>query len=286
MREYLVSDLAVPADHVRVLNDADATRMAILSILYDLRDNAEIQRGDAIIIYYSGHGASYDVGEVFKNNFGSIEAICPVDRGAEDAQHGTIVDISDREINLFLTELSSKKGDNITLVLDCCFSAGVPRSADPQFESSSPLQSRVTSPLVDSLQKMLSAAENNPHKGWTSGSALSENWTPDVSSYVLLASCQDFERSWECSDGTGGDFTIALLAALRSHPPHTISFVDLIRHIGHLRRQRPCAVGNRISNSVFHLEYGMPERNYESGNDPYTLGALFRWFLTRTGLGY
>jgi len=281
MKEYLTSDLSVPENHIRTLTDAAATRTAILSVLYDLRDDEKIQRDDAILIHYSGHGASYDE----LKTVGSIEAICPVDRGVEDAHQGTILDISDREINLFLTELSRSKGDNVTLILDCCFSAGVTRGSNAS--TNNLVRSRGALPLANSLQRMLLATENNRRKHLTGISLLSPDWRPDVSSCVVLAACQDFERAWECNDGTGGDFTIALLRALRSHPLHTTTFVDLIERIGSLRRQRPCAVGNRIRDSVFRLGPGGPAPSSNIGRDHdvshSTIGGLVRWFLTSLG---
>jgi hypothetical protein len=238
LKEYLELDLSVPPGHVRILTDADATRAAILSALYDLRDNPNIHRGDAILIHYAGHGASYDCPD--KN--GSIEALCPVDRGTENTDHEIVLDISDREINVFLTELSSAKGDNVTFVLDCCYAGGAAR-AEKEFRA------REVPPLADSLEKMLLAADNNPRKQ-ASGSVRAEHWTPDWSSHVVLAACQDYERAWECSDGNGGDFTIALLKALRFLPHHT-SYRGLIEHIGRLRRQKPCAVGSHVDNPIF-----------------------------------
>jgi hypothetical protein len=251
LKEYLEADLSVPTNHIRILTDAAATRTAILSALYDLRDNAEIQRGDAMIIHYSGHGASYEADEFHDNTVDAIEAICPVDRGVEDPCQGTVLDISDREINLFLSELCRTKGDNITLILDCCFSPAVPRPSPSVFIS------RGAPPLLGSLQSMLHAAENNPRKRWAAGAALTPDWIPDVSSYVVLAACQDYERAWECSDGKGGDFTIALLHALRAYPPHTLTYADLISHIGRLRRQQPCAVGSHIGRSIFNYRPGL-----------------------------
>jgi len=271
-----------------VLTDADATRAAILSVLYShLRDNENIQRGDAILIHYSGHGASYDVNEIF-NISGSIEAICPVDRGVEDTGHGTVLDISDREINLFLTELASVKGNNITLVLDCCYAGGAARTE-------AAFQFRQAEPLDRSLKNMLLAAEDNPHKQWASGSALAENWKPDLSSHVVLAACQDFERAWECGDDKGGDFTVALLKALRSLPLDTTTYHDFIKRIGRLPRQQPYAVGSRVGNVIFTPgppkqitpEPKEAEKHLEPVSD-YTFGltGLLRGMGSLTGLNW
>ncbi|KAI0309267.1 hypothetical protein OF83DRAFT_1037241, partial [Amylostereum chailletii] len=134
MREYLVSDLSVPRSHVKFLTefvheycvetDGLPTRVNILDALYShFRDNPEIQYGDNMIFYFSGHGSSYRASECFTSeagSVGSIEAICPADRGTSThGQHG-VLDISDRELNTIFSEISSLKGPNITVILDCC----------------------------------------------------------------------------------------------------------------------------------------------------------------------
>jgi len=269
IRQYLISDLSVPADHIRSLTDANATRTAILSALYDLRDNEKIRRGDAILIHYSGHGASYDTREVFKKDVGSIEAICPVDRGVEYPGQEPVLDISDREINLILSELAGAKGDNSTLALDCSFLPAISHYSTSHLK---PTMSRGTAPLDKSLHRMLLAAENNPRKR-CSGSTLVEDWIPDLSSHVVLAACQDLERAWECSGDQGGDFTVALLKALKSLPLNTSTYRDLIGSIGRLDRQQPCAVGESVDNSVFNhsLEpqyHGIPRTSERSHKFP------------------
>ena len=78
--------------HVHLLHNA--SREAILDVLYDLRDNIHIQFGDNILIHFSGHGSSYDAESFFEtgvSSAGSIETICPSDRSTS----WEIPDISD-----------------------------------------------------------------------------------------------------------------------------------------------------------------------------------------------
>ena len=101
MYQYVVSELGVAAEHVRVLLSSSAvypnlrydaaTRNNILAALYDhLRDNPDIQIGDNILFYFSGHGARYSMSPAdfpaVDRHRGSdpvyVEALCPADRSA------------------------------------------------------------------------------------------------------------------------------------------------------------------------------------------------------------
>ncbi|KZT04809.1 uncharacterized protein LAESUDRAFT_284879 [Laetiporus sulphureus 93-53] len=121
--EFLKISLQVPKENMIVLLDGDAIRDEILKSLHShLRDNVRIHYGDAIIIYFAGHGTIYET-----HVREPMEAIMPIDSGFELPDGTHVVDISDRQINLFLQELYDAKGGNITVVTDCCYSAGSTR---------------------------------------------------------------------------------------------------------------------------------------------------------------
>ena len=125
--------MKVPADHIRLLlsppvssvcapeSQLIPTRSNILTALYDhLRDNRNIRKGDNLLFYFAGHGSRYAASDVFQDTGEMIETLCPADRGV--SVDGAILDISDRELSIFLEELRAEKGDHITVVLDCCHS--------------------------------------------------------------------------------------------------------------------------------------------------------------------
>ncbi|PBL01571.1 hypothetical protein ARMGADRAFT_1071119 [Armillaria gallica] len=63
----------------------------IVRMLHSLIDNQEIDPGDNMLIYFSGHGACYYCSENFlisecDNNICPIEALCPLDRDTVDAK--------------------------------------------------------------------------------------------------------------------------------------------------------------------------------------------------------
>ncbi|PBK82758.1 hypothetical protein ARMGADRAFT_891942, partial [Armillaria gallica] len=94
----------------------------------NLSTNPKIQCNDNIIIYFTGHGSSYKCSDYYIEGGpsveGYIEALCPMDRTSSSGTDDSIPDISDREINTILTEISRTKGPHITFVPNCCYSVG------------------------------------------------------------------------------------------------------------------------------------------------------------------
>ncbi|KAK0505481.1 hypothetical protein EDD18DRAFT_1049419, partial [Armillaria luteobubalina] len=156
-REYLTTDLGVPGMRIQLLLGSKKynpessksrddpmypSRVRITTTLLSLIDNPKIKKGDNIIIYYAGHGSSYqcsdysdvedaDYHEISPGSTGYIEALCPIDRDTVDENGNIIPDISDREFNTILTLISRAKGNHITVILDCCHSASVSREVPP-----------------------------------------------------------------------------------------------------------------------------------------------------------
>ncbi|KAK0232352.1 hypothetical protein EDD85DRAFT_970834 [Armillaria nabsnona] len=125
MEKYFVEDLGVPKDRIQRLLDpigqktADSstspTRANIIRTLYSLIDNPAIMRGDNIVVYFAGNGAFYDAQEYYCDkvppevsiaSMRSIQALCPMDHGASDDTGSEIPDISVREIDAIVTQIS------------------------------------------------------------------------------------------------------------------------------------------------------------------------------------
>ncbi|KAK0437249.1 uncharacterized protein EV420DRAFT_1219552, partial [Desarmillaria tabescens] len=135
MRKFLINDLGIPEHRIQyLLGPHDPTtgdplapsHANIINTLHSLISNEEIQRGDNIIIYYAGHGSSYQrsmhsatAKSKYSRNFCPVEALCPIDRDTKDVDGRWIPDISDRELNVLFTEISRVKGHKITFILDC-----------------------------------------------------------------------------------------------------------------------------------------------------------------------
>lgn len=99
------------------LTNEDATRDAILGAFSThLIENTKIEQGDAIILFYAGHGSRVKAPVGWAATDGFIETLCPHDERMKDDEGEEIYGIPDRTINLILRDLAAKKGDNIVCV--------------------------------------------------------------------------------------------------------------------------------------------------------------------------
>ena len=188
--EYFINHLSVPpgnitkllarhGDEESVRSSADyPTRKNILSKLWSLHQDPRIRYGDTIVIFYAGHGSSYNIRRLCFKKSGRnrinveevretlnpsgplMDAIAPVDRGEEDSDPdyiGTRVpDICDRELNAIFTLTRQKKGPNIVFIADCCYSASIARDA-----SASVKYRALPSSGGDQVERMLSRGQCN-----------------------------------------------------------------------------------------------------------------------------
>ncbi|PBK64990.1 hypothetical protein ARMSODRAFT_865321, partial [Armillaria solidipes] len=131
MEKYFIEDLRVPRDRIQLLlgsrehtspdDPLCPSRTHITDMLLGLATNDEIHNGDNIIIFYSGHGSCYEKEEDGLGESEYVEAFCPIDRSPG------VPDISDRELNSILTQITRAKGHQITVILDCCHASSVSR---------------------------------------------------------------------------------------------------------------------------------------------------------------
>ncbi|KAK0217546.1 peptidase C14, caspase domain-containing protein, partial [Armillaria nabsnona] len=125
MRQFFL-DIGVPESRIHLLLDDTATRNNITRILYGAITSSEIMPGDAMIVYYAGHGSNYHClthSTPSKPKCSSrscpIEAICPIDRDKLGVNGEPIPDISDCELNSIFKEITHTKGNNLTFIADC-----------------------------------------------------------------------------------------------------------------------------------------------------------------------
>ena len=113
MRDYLQVHLGVPSSQIRDLRDSEATRATIMEEIKAISLNNKIKEGDPILIYFAGHGGSAATPDGWVGSTGTIELLIPHDHSSslEDTnpKHG----IPDRTLGALLSDLASKKGDNI-----------------------------------------------------------------------------------------------------------------------------------------------------------------------------
>lgn len=263
MKSWLTESLHVDAKRIQILDSHDLTaRDSIISTLWSLCENGNIQPDDPILIHFSGHGTSYDAREIFPGSYKSIEAILPSDRGTR-VEGRIVLDIMDYELHSILDDLSKEKGNNITLTLDCCYSSGVSRNVSPLGEPDrlGPISGiRFSGPLKGYLKDMLHVMDEGRLKhNRPKAPKFEENWVRNKEAFVTLAACLDHEQAFD------GYFTPALLSALRSLEPSKATYRQLSEKIPAImkdvgmdvfkfQQQQPIAIGQNIDELIFRWD--------------------------------
>lgn len=232
------------------LRDEQASRASILSAFSSLRDNAKYKKDEAaIIIYYAGHGAQTDKPEEWKDWITSgerIEMLCPSDIGCPvtiNGQEDVIQGIPDRTISVQLNHISDVKGNNITLVLDCCSSAGMNRG-----EESETLIRRISNPppFKNSTDKEL---WEHGTRGGGSADGFSGKFH---ASHVLLAACGRDQFAREHPLTKQGFFTYSLMQVLNGNDINTLTYTSLIHKMRMPPWQTPHCEGQGVYRQLFN----------------------------------
>jgi len=262
VNDYLAKYLQVSKDHIVLLENA--CRNEMIDALYNLRDNGKILFGDNILIYYSGYGSSYNSGTLIQGQWSQyIGAICPVDRGCSGSG-----DISERELDVILSELSTTKGPKITFISDCCYEDSGIRSDQEKTGAAF----RVAPSLPDdeaAMIHMLKLGMDNPRRH-SNIDIFSENWKRDLTSFVQLSPGHStIEVDAGLGKGRHGLFTLAVIKVLESEEGRDMTYEGVIQIIGRLRNdQIPEAVGTGKASLLWfrdtaHLD-GQEESNSTS----------------------
>ncbi|KAK0445813.1 caspase domain-containing protein [Armillaria borealis] len=248
-KSYLLEYRRVPAANVFNLRDEQATRSAIIQKFRDLERNPRIIPGEAaIIIYFAGHGAVARKPTTWTNwetPSGNVEMLCPADINAPDANGKVIEGIPDRTISRLLLDLSKAKGNNITLILDCCHAAGMNRGYGNSESRSRNFQGiQNLSPTCDEhIYSHTTSSQDNGVSGFSNSF---------FRSHVLLAACKHGQTARE--QNREGVFTKALLRALKElspgDPPPT--YLSLIKHLTDMPHdQTPQLDGKYVRRRLF-----------------------------------
>ncbi|KAK0468940.1 caspase domain-containing protein [Armillaria novae-zelandiae] len=264
MENYLTERLRVPADRIRRLlgskehsspgHSMHPSRANIVNALLSINNHPDIVHGNNIIIFYASHGSSYSFereGDTLKH----IEALCPIDRDTIGEDGKSVPDISDREFNTILTQISRVKGDHITVILDCCHSGSVSRGVGVR---------TVSRTSHTTVEDMLLVGEQTfgSYPGYRS--ILSKDWHSDMDSHVILAACKADQFAMakvvEGKDRDGvelynGIFTDSLVRALQSdYYTRGTTYADLIGSLAYTPSQTPVVAGKRKDARVWYQE--------------------------------
>ncbi|KAF9529617.1 caspase domain-containing protein [Crepidotus variabilis] len=215
IQRYLEDDLGVPTDQIEVLLDSQATRIAIIKAFENLANNPKIQQGDAILVFFAGHGTIVPFQAEGSVTEERIQSVLP-----QDFDGQVVHPIPDFTLGELIAAVHREKGDNITVILDCCYSgSGTRKAADPYINRC------VTMPEGYGIPHGLDADFVRVH---TRG--ISQVDVPgQLSTHTLLAACSAHEQAREFNGR--GQFTTALLRLLESVDLSQLTYADVIDQV-------------------------------------------------------
>ncbi|HRI70316.1 MAG TPA: caspase family protein, partial [Polyangium sp.] len=245
VRPEAITKLVAPHPHAvrsaRVTEDKptlDNLRRAFETLASDA-----VRPGDRVFIHYSGHGT-----QVFSRvTRAAREALVPVDGAAS----GNL--LLDDELNGFLRRIAARTED-LTVLLDCCCSAGATRSALVPKESSIRFCQ-----VYDEFEAASTARTRS--FSWAEEGGLLSPFDPSDPGFLVVSSAQSGQSAYEGMSPRGvrhGAFTAALLDLLTPMPADKLTDlrwadvwpVLLGRVTAGFSGQNPCLMG-RCERRVF-----------------------------------
>ncbi|KAF8991315.1 hypothetical protein BDQ17DRAFT_1433184 [Cyathus striatus] len=256
VRDYLFSitnGVGQRPPYIQELHNSKATRKAIIQGMDNIINSGEIRKDDPIVIYFAGHGGHTRRPELkeWPEGFQNVQMILPYDTNFERGEW-MIEGITDVELGGMLQRMAVKWGNNITVILDCCFSG-------PGTHSDAVMRG-----VQDELPEIHFSPQDlawlNEHLTSHPTRCIMENVLSAVlRSHVLLAACHTregaFEESYD-SDDMGryhsGCFTNELLKSLKKNGTEQ-THLQLIKSINHLpHQQHPrCESFNALGRVLF-----------------------------------
>ncbi|KAJ2921616.1 hypothetical protein H1R20_g15479, partial [Candolleomyces eurysporus] len=234
IRNWLIKDFNVPPSHIQYLRDNAATRKAIVEALEGLSTDPKIKRDDPILIYYAGHGTQARAPKQWCWDSPNIQMIVPWNFKQSDTDspdritHG----IPDRTLSVLLTKLAKKKGNNITVILDCCHSGSGTRSDSDTRIRGGPCEGEVPANLDEDLKP--ADPDEDLELPRTRGAQIKPKFEHyGLRSHVLLAACAPHEFAHE--NGSSGAFTVALLKALNGVNTAELTYQGLMERMDKLQ---------------------------------------------------
>lgn len=247
MKAYLMNDLGVPNDSICLLLNRQATRKAIEdSFMTHLVNNPNIQPGDAMVIYFAGHGSVIPAPPGWfqgraQPGSRNVEVLCPYDHDMQQS-NGRVAGISDRSMCALLRELSEVKGDNITFIADCCFSPS-------QFRAEALRSTIRWTPTNKAKPEDLYAGLWPGARGQPFPKRLGF-FNAHATSHIFFAGCGPGDKAIEGKHG--GKFTNSFLRALSKLALHRTSYAALSDYLHReMGDQRPVCLGRHKTRIVF-----------------------------------
>ncbi|KAH7917730.1 hypothetical protein BV22DRAFT_1135169 [Leucogyrophana mollusca] len=257
VKDYLEKDLRVPSTRIRNLRNSEATRARIIkeiSAFTDDKDKTEDQRikkGDPIFIFYSGHGGESESPPGWHARGTKIQHLVPYDWDCDDGKGGKVPAIPDRTLGALLTRLAGAKGDNITVVFDCCHSGSGTRNdhaAPTRLVRGIKIKEAPAGDLDQDIWGTVEASETKNGRALTSAAGFAQS---GLLSHVLLAACGANEGARE--ESGRGVFTEALIDALK-FGVNQVTYAELLQRLAPLSGQNPQCEGVNQNRILFNAK--------------------------------
>ncbi|CCL99087.1 uncharacterized protein FIBRA_01101 [Fibroporia radiculosa] len=258
IKHWLTRDLHVPRDQICLLLDAEATKRKIEDhFMSHLVNNPAIERGDAILVYFSGHGSTVrSPPGWFEHGRGEVEVLCPHDHDTKTAE-GRVAGISDRSLHAMMKDLCQAKGNNITLMLDACFIMPLDGPRERKHIRYTPTTKATSEDLFSGLWKsaMVHKSQVSSSRGFTATTH---------GTHVVLAACGS---GWVATEGkAGGNFTMALMALKDRVALHKLTYTELTQQVTALMddHQHAVSMGRHTDRILFDGIPFLPDAGYVS----------------------
>ncbi|KAF7366605.1 hypothetical protein MSAN_00918300 [Mycena sanguinolenta] len=234
MADYLEKILGVPPAHITNLRNGQATRRAIKRSLAALASDDRIRSGDPIVIFFAGHGAQAKAppGWAADDHDARIEMILPVDFVSNTNDNEDWQGIPDITLAALLSKLAMVKGDNITVIHDCCHSGSSTRDNDNSSKSDVETRGIELAETYKVLESIDSDVDGSHRVSFVSTGFQKTA----MASHVLLAACSESMLARESlvdNNQKRGHFTRTLLEFLRSPIVQgaAITYTELIERL-------------------------------------------------------
>ncbi|KAI0028422.1 peptidase C14, caspase domain-containing protein, partial [Vararia minispora EC-137] len=119
IESFLKKNIAGPS--IRMLLNEQATQRGILRAVEGLASDSNINKGDPILIYYAGHGSTVDAPRGKSHTSQKIQVLVPYDGRVDGSTAQNF--LADFKLGRLVAAIADAKGDNITVILDCCYAA-------------------------------------------------------------------------------------------------------------------------------------------------------------------
>lgn len=202
--------------HIKTLLNKQATYQNIIAHFGE-QHLLKAEKGDTVLIHYSGHGAREKAAPVFRPYFSSEKQetlIC------YDSRLDGHYDLADKELAVLLERIAKKEVE-LVLIMDCCHAGSISRS-DAGRANLGKARQWDDRDITRKLETYLD------------GHFIQTVYSP-TSKHLLLSACKKTEKAYELLSGQGS-FTTHLLQVLEAHSS-MISYADLYRHTRDLMLQ-------------------------------------------------